>query len=197
MTASAARAPPLVAPSDSTSTPLRQVISAGVALSRTSALAKRAPSMCTASDRCRAICASAAISFGGLRDRQRRWNDLMRTVTAITGRRLAEAIGGDLAGHISEKFGRPAFVGENVRSGMTENGAPGRRDLRQSQSVCRRAGWRQESRHATFEDLAEPALGRLCPIIIAIAAARLGQSIENGGCDRRRVVASKVHLWRT
>src|SRR6516165_488143 len=148
--------------------------------------------------------------LGGLRDRQRRWNNLMRTVPAIAGERLAEAIGGELAGRtlqadkleaISEKFGRSAFVGENVRPGMTENGAPGWRDLRQGQSVCRRAGWHQESRHLTFEDLAEPALGRLCPIIIAIAArvaaACLGQSIENGGCDRRRVVASKVHLWRT
>ena len=111
----------------------------------------------------------------------------MRTVPAIAGERLVEAIGCDFAGRagqadkfdaVSEKFGRAAFVGENVRFGVTKDGAPGRRDLRQRQSVCGRASRHEESRHVMFEDLAESALGRLCPIIIAIAArvalARLG-----------------------
>ena len=63
-TASAAIAPPLVAPNDSTSTPDFQVISAGLAFIRTSALAKRAPSMCTFMPCACAILASAAISAG-------------------------------------------------------------------------------------------------------------------------------------
>jgi hypothetical protein len=61
-TASAAIAPPLVAPKDRMSTPARQLISAAEALSRTSALAKRAPSMCKASERSCAISARPAIS---------------------------------------------------------------------------------------------------------------------------------------
>ena len=79
-TASAAIAPPLVAPNDSTSTPAFQVASAGETFMRASALPKRAPSICTAMPCACAISASAAISsdavdragLGGLRDRQRR-----------------------------------------------------------------------------------------------------------------------------
>ena len=52
----------------------------------------------------------------------------MRTVPAIAGERLVETVDGDFAGRageadeletIAEKFGRAAFVGENVRLGVT------------------------------------------------------------------------------
>src|SRR3984893_18067677 len=62
-TASAHRAPFLVAPSDSTSTPLCQVASAGVQPRCTSALANRAPSMCTGRPCCLAVAASADTSL--------------------------------------------------------------------------------------------------------------------------------------
>jgi hypothetical protein len=52
----------LVAPNDNTSTPAFQVASAGLAFIRTSALAKRAPSMWTFMPWPCAILASAAIS---------------------------------------------------------------------------------------------------------------------------------------
>ena len=67
-TASAASAPFLVAPKESTSTPLRQVMSAGVQPRPASALAKRAPSMCSFMP---CACASALIcrDFGRRVDR--------------------------------------------------------------------------------------------------------------------------------
>ena len=52
----------------------------------------------------------------------------MRTVPAIAGKPLVETVDGDFAGRpgeadkleaIAEKFGRAAFVGENVRPGVT------------------------------------------------------------------------------
>ena len=60
--ASAATAPHLVAPRHSTSTPDCQVSWAGVAPVAATALANRAPSMCTPSPSARAICASAQTS---------------------------------------------------------------------------------------------------------------------------------------
>ena len=64
LTASAAMAPFLVAPNDSTSTPARHVASAGEQPSEATALAKRAPSMCTAKPRAWARLQSAANSSG-------------------------------------------------------------------------------------------------------------------------------------
>ena len=63
-TASAARAPFLVAPSDSTSTPARQVSSPGLQPRDATALAKRAPSMCRPSPARFATEAIAATSPG-------------------------------------------------------------------------------------------------------------------------------------
>ena len=57
-----AMAPFLVAPKESTFTPAFQVISAGVQPRCTSALAKRAPSMCSGSRWALAAALSAAIS---------------------------------------------------------------------------------------------------------------------------------------
>jgi hypothetical protein len=59
-TASAPMAPFLVAPKESTSTPRRQVASAGAQPSAAIALAKRAPSMCTRRPYSRAIPISAS-----------------------------------------------------------------------------------------------------------------------------------------
>ena len=56
--------PFLVPPNESMSTPAFQVISAGDTPSAATALAKRAPSMCTARPFCLPIAASAATSSG-------------------------------------------------------------------------------------------------------------------------------------
>jgi hypothetical protein len=61
-TASAVSAPFLVAPKESTSTPAFQVASAGVPPRRATALARRAPSMCTHRRRARATSTMARTS---------------------------------------------------------------------------------------------------------------------------------------
>ena len=76
ITASQASAPFLVAPSDSASTPARQVSAAGAAPVAASALAKRAPSICTP------IPASCAIAA--------KCGDLVGPVERPRLRRLAE-----------------------------------------------------------------------------------------------------------
>src|SRR5215831_13484757 len=127
----------------------------------------------------------------------------MRAVPAIAGERLVEAIGRDFAGHtgqadkfdaVSEKFGRAAFVGQNVRLGVAKNGAPGRRDLCQRQSVCRRAGRHQESRYVTLEDLTEPALRGFCPIIIAVATRVAAKASRMSGATGAVLSLAKF-IW--
>jgi len=101
---------------------------------------------------------------------------------------------------MAEKLGRAAFVGKDVRFGVAEDDAPGRRDVRQRQGVCSGPGRHQKACHIALEDLTEPALSRRGPIVIAvaprIAATCLRQSVENGGRNLRRVVAGKIH-WPT
>ena len=64
ITASTPISPFLVPPKLSTSTPARQLSSAGVQPSAATALAKRAPSMCTGTPAARASAARAATSSG-------------------------------------------------------------------------------------------------------------------------------------
>ena len=82
--------------------------------------------------------------------------------------------------------------------GVAEHDAPGRGDLRQSERVGRRPGRHQERRHFALENLAKTPLDVLRPIVIAVAArktvARPNDGIEDGGRDRRGVVAGEIHL---
>ena len=103
-TASALIAPFLVAPSDSTSTPQRQVRSAGEHSRAATAFANRAPSMCTRRPWRRATAPSAEDSSSpyeraevrGLRDVQREGLDAMLAAPAGERQRLVERPGIEL-----------------------------------------------------------------------------------------------------
>ena len=102
----------------------------------------------------------------------------MRAMAAIAGERFFQRRRRDLAAlsgeadefqPAAEKFDRTAFVGRDVRFGMAQHDAPGRRDMRQRQSICGRAGRHQEYSDFALENLGKLALERLGPIVIAVA----------------------------
>jgi len=133
----------------------------------------------------------------------------VRLKIAIASKRGLQSVGCNLAGRArqiaefqaaAKKFRRAALVGRNVRFGMTEYDAPGRRDLRERQRICRRAGRYQEHRDVALEDFAKTPFDASRSIVIAIAerkaAVRPHNGVKDFGRDRRRVVAGKIHANR-
>ena len=127
-------------------------------------------------------------------------------MAAVAGKRRFQGVCSDLgavAGQadefqtMPEEFRRAAFVGGDVGLRVTEHDAPRRRNLRQSQRIGRCAGRHQEDRDLALEDFRKLAFGGLRPIVIAVAAGiatvGLGERVENGGRDARRIVAGEVH----
>jgi len=144
--------------------------------------------------------------FSRLRDGERGRDHLMRSKIAVAGERGLQRGRGDLAGRArklgelqsaAEEFRRAAFVGRDMRFGVAERDAPGRRDLRQRQRIGRRPGRDQKDGDFALEDVRQAALDLLRPGIVAVAARitaiGLRDGIEDFGRHRRRVVAGKIH----
>ena len=181
---------------------------------RASALAIRAPSMCTARpwrvrdvgelpDLVRAI---DRAGFGRLRERQDRRTDMMRAAPLPLIERALQRRRRDLAGFAgkpdqldaaAEEFRRAAFVGGDVRLVMAQHGAPGRREVRERERVRRGAGRHQEDRDLALKDLGECPLDPFGPVVVAVGQRGAVVGAGNGREDLRRdpgcVVACEVH----
>lgn len=162
--------------------------------------------MCDLGQRSDFIGTINSAGFARLRNRERGGDHLMRTVAAITCERRLQRLGGDFAGlsrqtfeleAAAEKLHRAAFVGDDVRFGVTQHDAPRRRDLRQRQRIGRGPGRHEENGNVAFKDFAESTFGPFRPVVAAIAGriALVGRSdgIENGGHDTCRIVAGEIH----
>ena len=96
--------------------------------------------------------------------------DMMRRRPMAALERAPQRLGRDLAGlarqadeldAAAEEFRRAAFVGRDVRLGMAQHRAPGRREMRERQRIGGGAGRHQEDRDLALEDLGELRSTRL------------------------------------
>ena len=192
-TASALIAPFLVAPSDSTSTPARQVSSAGVQPSAATALANRAPSMCTRRP-WRCATSHSARDLRGrvqraeirrLREVERERLHARRVAAAGERERLVERRGLELEvaarqAHqlgAGEELGRAALVDVDVRRLVAVDRAVRVGERRERDRV--RAGAARQREHLHRR---------------ARTARRSARSCR--GCSRRRRRARPCPRWR-
>ena len=68
----------------------------------------------------------------------------------------------------TEEFRRAAFVGRDVRLGMTQHRPPRRAQMRDRERIRGRAGWHQENRHLALENFPKPRLDLFGPIVVAV-----------------------------
>jgi hypothetical protein len=144
--------------------------------------------------------------LGRLGERQHRRAHVMRAAPLAGIERALQGRGRDLAAcarepdeldAAAEEFRRAAFIRRDMRLGVAEHGAPGRREMRERQRVGRGPGRHQEYRDLVLEQLGEPLLDVPGPGVAAIGERRAVVGATEGGedvgCDAGRVVAGEVH----
>ena len=108
--------------------------------------------------------------LGRLRQRQHRRADVVRAAPLRLRERASSVAGAilpavareaDELDPAAEEFRRAAFVGRDVRLGMAEDGAPGRRQMRERERIRGGAGRHQEDRDLVLEHLGESRSTRL------------------------------------
>ena len=211
-TASALIAPFLVAPSDSTSTPARQVSSAGVQPRAATALAKRAPSMCTCRPWRWATAHSAVISaveyeraeVGRLREVERERLHARRVAAAGERERLVERRGLELEvaarqGHqlgAGEELGCAALVDVDVRRLVAEDRAERVGERGERHRVRAGAARQREDPHRALEQRGEALVHGPGVVVVAVgcggAGVRRQQRLEDLGGGAADVVAAEV-----
>src|SRR6202049_1208244 len=68
----------------------------------------------------------------------------------------------------AEEFGRPAFVGGDMRLAVADDGAPRWRQMRKRKRIGRRPRSDEEARGLMLEHLRKPALQALGPVILPV-----------------------------